>query len=70
MEHNTLVTDDIIKEIQIIPRLFLFIAMYCQDSSSQIKPITQPPLLLAGWEGSLGTWCISLETTYILFELP
>ena len=28
MEHNTLVTDDIIKEIQIILRLFLFIAMY------------------------------------------
>ena len=55
MEHNTLVTDDIIKEIQIITRLFLVIAMYCQGSSSQIKPITQPPLLLAGWEGSLGT---------------
>ena len=44
--------------------------------SSQFKPIqsiTQPPTLLAGWEGSLGTCSIgsnSLETTYILFELP
>ena len=55
MERNTLVTDDIIKEIQIKLRLFLVIAMYCQGSSSQIKSITQPPALLAGWEGSLGT---------------
>ena len=45
------------KEIQIILRLFLVIAMYCQGSSSQIKSITQPPALLAGWEGSLGTHC-------------
>ena len=52
MEHNTLVTDDIIMEIQIILRLFLVIAMYCQGSSSQIESITQPPLLLAGWQGS------------------
>ena len=43
------------KEIKIILRLFLVIAMYCQGSSSQIKSITQPLLLLAGWEGSLGT---------------
>ena len=43
------------KEIQIILRLFLAIAMYCQASSSQFQSITQPPALLAGWEGSLGT---------------
>ena len=51
------------REIQIILRLFL---------ASQFKPvqsITQPPTLLADWEGSLGTW-YSLKTTYILFELP
>ena len=53
-----------IKEIKIILRLFLVIAMYCQGSSSQIKSITQPPALLAGWEGSLDS--NSLETTYIL----
>ena len=53
-KHTRVVT----KEIQIILRLFLVIAMYCQASSSQFKPvqsITQPPTLLAGWEGSLGT---------------
>ena len=44
-----------IKEIKMILRLFQVIAMYCQASSSQIKSITQPPMLLAGWEGSLGT---------------
>jgi hypothetical protein len=44
-----------IKDIQIILMLFLVIDMYCQGSSSQIKPITQPPALLAGWEASLGT---------------
>jgi hypothetical protein len=43
------------KEIQIILRLFLVIAMCCQGSSSQMKSITQPPALLAGWKGSLGT---------------
>ena len=43
------------KEIQIILRLFLVIALYCLGSSSQIKSISQPPALLAGWEGSLGT---------------
>ena len=47
--------DALHKEIQIILRLFLVIAMYCQASSSQIKSITQPPALLTGWEGSLGT---------------
>ena len=44
------------KEIQIILRLFLVIAIYCQASSSQIKSITQPPALLAGWEGSLSRY--------------
>ena len=44
-----------IKEIKIILRLFLVMAMYCQGSSSQIKSITQPSALLAGWEASLGT---------------
>ena len=44
-----------LKEIQIILRLFLVIAMYCQASSSQFFSITQPLTLLAGWEGSLGT---------------
>ena len=43
------------KEIQIILRLFLVIAMYCQASSSQFFSITQPLMLLAGWEGNLGT---------------
>jgi hypothetical protein len=45
----------IAKAIKIILRLFLVIAMYCQGSSRQIKSITQPLPLLAGWEGSLGT---------------
>ena len=61
------------KKIQIIRRLFLVIAMYCQGSSSQMKLITQPLRLQVGCEGSLGTCSIdnnSLETTYILFELP
>ena len=43
------------KEIKMILRLFLVIAMYCQASSSQIKSITQPLPLLASWRGSLGT---------------
>ena len=43
------------KEIKMILRLFLVIAMYCQGSSSQKKTITQPPALLVGWVGSLGT---------------
>ena len=37
------------KEIEMILRLFLVIAMYCQGSSSQIKSITQPLQLLASW---------------------
>jgi hypothetical protein len=45
----------VVKEIKMILRLFLVIAMYCQGSSSQIKSITQPLPLLAGWKGSLGT---------------
>ena len=48
------------KEIQIILRLFLIIAMQaCRYAlSSQCEPeqlISQSPTLLAGWEGSLGT---------------
>ena len=43
-----------VKDIQMILRLFLVIAMYCQGSSSQKKSINQPLALLAGWEGSLG----------------
>ena len=34
------------KEIQIIVRLFLVIAMHCQANSSQIISINQPPALL------------------------
>ena len=60
-----------IKEIEMIIRLFLVIAIYCQGSPSQIKSITQPLPLQAGWEGSLGKCSrYSLETTYILFEVP
>jgi hypothetical protein len=43
------------KDIQIMLRLFLVITMDCQASSSQFFSITQPLLLLACWEGSLGT---------------
>ena len=46
------------KAIQMIYRLFLVTAMYCQASSSQFFSITQPLSsfsVLAGWEGSLGT---------------
>ena len=55
-----------------ILRLFLVIAMYCQGSSGKIKSITQPLPLLAGWEGNLvhAVGSNSLETTYIIFELP
>ena len=42
------------KEIKIILRLFLFIAMYCQASSSQFNQSLNLPVV-AGWEGSLGT---------------
>ena len=50
-----------VKDIQIILRLFLVIAMYCQASSSQMKSITQPPALLAGLEESLGTRSIAIH---------
>ena len=46
------------KAIQMIYRLFLVTAMYCQASSSQFFSITQPLRsfsVLAGWEGSLST---------------
>ena len=43
------------KEIQIILRLFLVIAMYCQASSSLLKQSLNLPPALTGWEGSLGT---------------
>ena len=46
MEHNTIVTDDIIKEIQIILRLFLVIAMYCQANL-----INQSTSHVASWWG-------------------
>ena len=39
-----------IKEIQITLRLILVVAMYCVKP---VQSITQPPTLLAGWEGSL-----------------
>ena len=55
MEHNTLVTDDIIKEIQIIPRLFLVVAMYSKPVQASFFSITQPLTLPTGWEESLGT---------------
>ena len=48
-------TLDIPKEIQIILRLFVVIAMYCQASSSQFNQSLNLPPVLAGWEGSLGT---------------
>ena len=46
----------IYKEIEMIHRLFLVFAIYCQGSSNTVQWITKPPMLLAGWEGSLGTW--------------
>ena len=65
--------EQLAKEIKMILRLFLVVAVYCQGSSSQIKSNTQPLPLLDGLQESLGTCSIgsnSLETTYILFELP
>ena len=44
------------KEIQIILRLFLVIAMYCESSSSQFKPITQPPTSARWLGGNLGKY--------------
>ena len=60
------------KEIQIINRLFLDIAMYCQASSSQFN---QSLNLSASWLGRVPRYVHavgsnSLETTYILFQLP
>ena len=50
------ITNNSTKEIQIIIRLFLVIAMYRQVRQFKpIQSITQPPTLLAGWEGSLDT---------------
>ena len=51
--------------------LLIDLSEYVLSSQSQLlQSINQPPTLLAGWEGSLGTGSNSLETTYILFELP
>ena len=57
------------KEIKMIIRLFLVIAIYCQGSSSQIKSITQPLPLLAGWEGSLCI-CIDVCTSACAKPIP
>ena len=35
--------------------IFLVFAMYCQSRSTAVQWITKPPMLLAGWEGSLDT---------------
>ena len=50
----------------------MYNACFSKHELQPIKSITQPPALLAGWEGSLGNavGSKSLETTYILFELP
>ena len=60
------------KEIQIIHRLFLVIAMYCQASSSQLnESINLSRCQLAGKEAQVhAVGSNSLETTYILFKLP
>ena len=60
------------KEIQIILRLFLVIAVYCQASSSQFnQSLNLPHCQLAGKETQVhAVGSNSLETTYILFELP
>ena len=67
------------KDIQIILRLFLVIAMDCQASSSQFKPVQASffqslnlyHCLLAGKEAQVhAVGRNSLETTYIIFELP
>ena len=58
------------KEIQIILRLFLVLAMYCQASS-----INHSTFHIASWVGRKPKYknavgSNSLEITYILFELP
>ena len=61
-----------IKAIQMIYRLFLVTAMYCQASSSQFFSITQPLRsfsVLASWEGSLGTcsrWQLTRNNLYTI----
>ena len=70
MSLNSAKFENSTKEIKMILRLFLVIAMSCKGSSSQTKSITQPLLLQAGWEGVHAVGSNSLETTYILFELP
>ena len=47
--------EGVVKEIEIIHRLFLVIGMYCQASSSQFNESLNLPPKLAGWEQSLGT---------------
>ena len=49
------------KEIEIVHRLFLIIAMYCQASSSQFNESLNLPHAVGS---------NSLKTTYILFKLP
>ena len=44
-----------LSELQLTSHALNYNLPYCQGSSSQIKSITQPLLLLAGWKGSLGT---------------
>ena len=60
------------KEIEIIHRLFLVIAMYCQSRSSQFnESLNLPRCQVAGKEAQVhAVGSNSLETTYILFKLP
>jgi hypothetical protein len=65
----------ILKDIEMILRLFLVIAMYCQGSSSQKKSILHSTSSIVSWLGRKPKYVYavgsnSLETTYILFELP
>ena len=61
-----------IKEIEIIHRLFLVIAMYCRANSSQFnQSLNLPCYYLAGHNSKgIAVGSNSLETTYILFKLP
>ena len=66
------------KEIQIMHRLFLVIAMYSQATSMNLKQIenTSVSICFCLTLGLFDSVCFnavtsnSLETTYILFELP
>ena len=60
------------KDIQIVLRLFLVMAMYCQASSSQFyQSLNLSGCQLAGKEAQVhAVGSNSIETTYILFELP